>query len=237
MTELAVLVVRKHPAAAVVRVSQLVTAVLAVLDPVTDLVQLNAGPAVTSPLAATGRPAGSAAPRVGGLLQEMMRNANCPVSLAPGVFLPQVAGAVLTGEQVAAKISFSALIASVQAVFSPVTDIAGINTEAVPAPPAPSYVQTFAFPGWRVGTLLTGLPLLLLLLAVALAVPGAVEDSPGVPGPAPGLVVKVEKVAALAGPQTLVITVVAVPPSVTDLLLRQCLVISLALPAWKLFSN
>ena len=153
------------------------------------------------------------------------------------MFLSPVAGAVLTREQVAAKIGFSALIASIRAVFSPVTDIAGINTEAVPAPPARTSVKTLAVPGWRAGTLLTGLPLSPLLLTVALVVPGAVEDCPGVPGPAPGLVVKVAEVAALGGPKALVITVVAVRHSVTDLLLRQSLLISPTLPALGNVSN
>ena len=148
--------------------------------------------------------------------------------------LPPVAGAFLKGEQVATKIGFGALITSIRAVFSPVTDIAGINTEAVPTPPARTSVKTLAVPGWRAGTVLTVLPLSLLLLAVALVVPGAVEDCPGVPGPAPGLVVKVVEVAALAGPQTLVITVVAVRHSVTDLLLRQSLLISPTLPDWEI---
>ena len=150
--------------------------------------------------------------------------------------LPPVAGAVLKGEQVASKIGFSALITSIRAVFSPVTDIAGVNTETVPASPARISVKTLAVPGWRAGTVtvLTVLVLSMLLLAVALVVPGAVEDSPPVPGPAPGLVVKVEIVAALAGPQALVITVVAVRHSVTDLLLRQSLLISPTLPDWEI---
>ena len=149
--------------------------------------------------------------------------------------LPPVAGAVLTGEQVATKIGFGALITSIWAVFSPVTDIAGVNTETVPASPARSSVKTLAVPGWRAGIVLTVLVLIPLLLAVALVVPGAVEDSPGVPGPAPGLLVKVEIVAALTGPDTLVITLIAVRHSVTDLLLRQSLLISITLPVWGIF--
>ena len=80
MTEQTVLVIRKHPAPSVVRVSQLVTAVLAVVGPVTNLVQFNAGPVVTSPLV---RPTGSAVPRAGDLMREIVRNTNSPVSLAP----------------------------------------------------------------------------------------------------------------------------------------------------------
>ena len=81
VTELTILVIRKHPTTPVVCVSHLITAVLAMLDPVTNLVQLNAGPVVTSPLTAV-RPEESAVPRAGDLMREFVRNTNSRVSLA-----------------------------------------------------------------------------------------------------------------------------------------------------------
>ena len=235
VTEPTVLVIRKHPAAPVVRVRHLITAVLAVPEPVTDPGQLDAGPVVTSPLTAV-RPAVPAVGRAGDLGRDTVRNTNSRVSRAPGVSQSEVAGAVLTGEQVAAQMSLAALIAAVRAVFSAVADIAGLNTEAVPASPAGMSVESLlAVSGWREGTGLAELELCLLLLLVALGVTGAVEDSPPVPGPAAGLVVEVEEVTALARPEALVVPLLAVRDSVTDLLIRQCPPASVTLPGWEYF--
>ena len=114
------------------------------------------------------------------------------------MFLPPVAGALIRGKQVATKISYSALIASIRAVFSPVTDTAGINTEAVTTSPAFNVRHVIdAVTTGRVLTFLTVSVLRPLILYETLLVRGAVERFPPVPGTTAGLVVEVVVVTAV----------------------------------------